>query len=63
MAQPQKTVRVKLNCSRAGHNFDKDGRQTGIFAQAAGEIVEMPADEAQRNIDNGLASLILSDKE
>lgn len=57
-----KTVRVKLNCSRAGHSYDAQGRQTGIFAQAAGDVIEMPADEAQRNIDAGLAQLFVEDK-
>lgn len=62
MATP-KTVRVKLNCSRAGHNFDAQGRQTGIFAQAAGDVVEMPPDEAQRHIDAGLAQPVLNEKD
>jgi len=58
----QKLVRVKLNCSRAGHNFDAQGRQCGVFSQAAGDVIEMPADEAQRNIDNGIASLFVPEE-
>lgn len=49
-------VRVKLTSARAGHLFDSQGRQAGIFAQAAGDIVEMDADEAQRHFDRGLAT-------
>lgn len=63
MAAPQKMVRVKLNCSRCGHLVDSQGRQAGVFSQAAGDVIELPADEAQRNIDAGLASPVLSDKE
>lgn len=64
MASPvQKMVSVKLNCSRCGHLFDDKGRQAGTFSQAAGDKIEMPADEAQRNIDAGIASPVLSDKE
>lgn len=49
-------VRVKLNSSRAGHAFDKDGRPAGMFSQAVGDIVEMPEIEANRHIRAGLAS-------
>ena len=49
-------VKVRLSCARAGHSFDATGRQTGTFAQAAGDIVEMTKDEAQRHLDRGLAS-------
>ena len=55
MAQ-QEMVRVKLTSARAGHSFDSSGRMTGVFAQAAGDIVNMPADEAQRHFDKGLAA-------
>lgn len=55
MAQKE-MVRVKLNSARAGHSFDSQGRNTGVFSQAAGDIVEMSADEAQRHFDRGLAS-------
>lgn len=57
-ATPQKMVRVKLTCSRAGHNYDSQGRACGTFSQAPGDIVEMPEDEAKRNIDGGIASLV-----
>jgi len=49
-------VSVKLNSGRVGNNLDRDGRVCGMFAQAAGEIVQMPSDEAQRYIEKGLAS-------
>jgi len=48
-------IRVKLTSSRAGHIFDAQGREAGIFAQASGDVVEMEADEAQRHIERGLA--------
>lgn len=53
----EEIVRVKLNSARAGHTFDSQGRNVGVFAQAAGDIVEMPASEAQRHIERGLASI------
>lgn len=49
-------VSVKLNSGRVGNTLDKDGRVCGMFAQAVGDIVQMPADEAQRYIEKGLAS-------
>lgn len=55
-------VRVKLTSSRCGHSYDTEGRFTGVFSQQIGEVVEMPADEAQRHIDRGLASAILPEK-
>lgn len=55
MEQPE-LVRVKLSCARAGHSFDAAGRNTGVFSQAAGDVVSMPRDEAQRHFDRGLAS-------
>lgn len=50
------TMKVKLTSARAGHTFDDKGRPTGVFAQAAGDVVDMPADEAKRYIDKGLAA-------
>lgn len=58
----EQLVRVKLNSARAGHSFDRDGRQTGQFIQAVGDIVEMPESEAQRHFNAGLASLVPADK-
>lgn len=55
-------VRVKLNSARAGHSFDKEGRHTGQFVQAVGDIVEMPESEAKRHLDAGLASLAPAEK-
>ncbi len=49
---------VKLSSARCGHKFDKDGRFTGVFSQAAGDEVDMPDDEARRYLDRGLASEI-----
>lgn len=53
---------VKLTSARCGHKYDgkatkelPHGRFTGVFAQAAGDEVEMPDDEAQRYLDGGLA--------
>lgn len=46
---------VKLTSARVGHKYDKDGRCTGVFSEAAGQEVEMPNDEAQRYLDRGLA--------
>lgn len=53
-----KTMKVKLNSSRAGDVFDKDGRQIGNFVQAAGAEVDMPIEEARRHLARGLASEI-----
>lgn len=47
---------VKLSTARCGHRFDKDGRFTGVFAQAAGDEVEMDESEAKRYIERGMAS-------
>lgn len=59
VAEPMvKTMRVKLVSARAGHTFDRDGRQTGVFAQSAGDEVDMSIEEAQRHIDKGLASRV-----
>ena len=55
------TVKVKLNSARCGHTFDANGRQTGVFSQAAGDVVEMSQVEAQRHVERGLASLVPSD--
>lgn len=55
MAQ-ETMVRVKLNSARAGHSYDGQGRQIGVFSNAAGELVDMPYDEAQRYLNAGLAS-------
>ena len=55
------TVKVKLHSARCGHTFDAKGRQMGVFAQAVGDVVEMPEDEATRYIDRGLASKVTND--
>lgn len=47
---------VKLISARVGHKYDKDGRCTGAFSEAAGQEVEMPDDEARRYIERGLAA-------
>jgi hypothetical protein len=54
-------VKVKLAGSRAGHKFDAAGRYVGDFVQAAGEIVEMPENEAKNYIDRGMASAVVAD--
>lgn len=51
-------VKVKLSSARCGHRTDKDGRFTGAFADAAGDVVTVPADEAQRLIEGGYASRV-----
>lgn len=63
-------TRVKLISARVGHSYDgknidknnPHGRFTGVFSQAAGSIVSMADDEAQRYIDRGLAELAPTDK-
>ena len=50
-------TRVQLSSSRCGHRFNAKGQHCGEFTQAAGDIVEVPADEAQRLLDRGLASI------
>jgi hypothetical protein len=52
-SEPQ--VRVKLTSARAGHSYDSQGRFTGVFSQAAGDIVSMPKPEAERHFEKGLA--------
>lgn len=47
---------VKLSSARVGHNFNDKGQFVGMFAQAAGEEVEMPDVEAKRYIERGLAT-------
>lgn len=54
----QKTVKVKLLSARIGHSFDAKGRQIGEFAQAVGDVVDMPEDEAARYVAKGLATYI-----
>jgi hypothetical protein len=46
---------VKLTSARVGNRFDDKGRFAGMYAQAAGEEVDMPDDEAKRYIAKGLA--------
>jgi hypothetical protein len=53
---------VKLSSARVGHKFDKDGRFIGQFAEAAGQEVEMPDEEAKRYIERGLASPVAKAK-
>lgn len=55
----QINTRVKLTSARCGHSFDKQGRPTGVFGQAAGDIVDMPAEEARRYIEKGLATPVV----
>lgn len=56
-------MKVKLSSARVGHNFDSKERFTGQFSQAAGDIVEMPTDEAQRYVERGLASKVHDDNQ
>lgn len=51
------TMKVQLVSGRVGHRTDEKGRFLGEFAQSAGQIVEMPKDEAERYLDRGLATL------
>ena len=59
-AKPE-TVKVKLTSARAGHSYDRHGRFTGVFAQAAGDVVEMSAEEAERHVERGLATHVAAD--
>lgn len=52
-----KTMKVKLLSARCGHRFDSQGRFTGVFSEAAGQVVEMPESEAKTYLERGLASL------
>jgi len=56
-------MKVKLTSARCGHSYDgkvspglPHGRFTGVFSQAAGQVVDMPKDEAERYIERGLAT-------
>lgn len=51
-------MKVKLNSARCGHKFDSKGRFIGVFAEYAGQEVDMPNDEAQRYIERGLAQQV-----
>lgn len=55
-------VNVKLVSPRCGNVLDPHGRVAGVFAQAAGDVVAMSSEEAQRNIDKGLAVLVETKK-
>lgn len=46
-------VKVKLNCSRAGTNF----------VNHAGDVIELPADEADRCVQSGSASFVKDETE
>lgn len=57
-------MKVKLTSSRCGHKYDgktapglPHGRFIGVFAEAAGQTVDMPKDEAERYLASGLAVL------
>ncbi len=50
-----RTVQVKLNSSRVGHRFDKDGKACGMFTQQTGDIIAMDKDEARRCVNSGIA--------
>jgi hypothetical protein len=50
--------KVKLTSARCGHKFDGQGRFIGVFAEAAGQIVDMPKDEAERYVERGLAVFV-----
>jgi len=50
-------MKVKLTSARAGHKFDAQGRFTGVFSEAVGQVVDMPKDEAERYLERGLATL------
>lgn len=56
-AVKEETKDVKLKCSRAGQRF-RDGQPVGVFAQEVGEIVTVPADEADRMVEAGQASYV-----
>jgi hypothetical protein len=51
------TRKVKLTSARCGHKYDSQGRFIGVFAEAAGQIVDMPTAEAERYLERGLAVL------
>lgn len=59
MKPNRETQQVKLSCSRAGHTFDDQGRQLGVFSQSAGDVVDMPTAEAKRYIERGLATPVI----
>lgn len=56
-------MKVKLSSARVGHNYDPKGRFTGQFVQAAGDVVDMPNEEAQRYLERGLASKVTDDNQ
>lgn len=52
---PARMVKVKLTVSRVCQRLTASGEPAGVYSQAPGDIVEMPADEAARNIEAGNA--------
>lgn len=58
----QKTVKVKLNTPACGQSVDANGRPGNVWGAGPGDIVNMPADDAQRYIDRGFASAVQTDK-
>jgi len=56
MSAKQTTRRIKLSSARAGHVLDDEGNCVGAFSNAAGDVIEVPAAEAERMITRGLAT-------
>ncbi len=60
-ARVQNTKRVRLNCSRCGHRTNAKGEVIGEYVQQIGQIVEVPADEADRCVNSGIAEFVTGD--
>jgi len=59
MPRPRKDeslVTVVLNQSVAGHRTDEKGNVRSTFSYAAKSKMDLPADEAKRYVDAGIAS-------
>lgn len=56
-------MKVKLTSSRCGQGTTADGKPGAIYAQAAGDVVEMNEVEAKRYIERGLATAVSGDNQ
>lgn len=55
------TERVKLNTAIVGNTL-KDGKFAGHYSYSKGDVVELPADEAQRFKERGYATAAPKEK-
>ena len=59
-AQASESKRVKLNTGMVGNTLDEKGRVVSQFARVKGDVIEMPAKEADAYCAAGYASPVPS---